>query len=347
MPTKDIKNEGLYTGSGDKGLTSLLPGSQISKSDERVRAIGAIEEAVASLGLVRAVTECPIFKEKLVRIQKTLRTLAEGIRDPRGGRYVFSVEEIDFLEEDMKAMAEKLPETVGAELPGGGEQSARLSAASATVRAAERELIAMDKRYAAQPTAKQYINRLSSYLDVAAEYSNYLASKANKKAVAPAPTPAPLTGAANESVDSLVSAVLSRLGASGALDLRRAVKLIEAVEEYARSIGKNIVAAVVNAEGNPIAVHVMDGAFLVSYEVAVKKAYTAVAVKMSTMELSVLCQPGNTFYGLQALDKLVIFGGGVPLKAGDTIIGGLGISGGTGEEEHAIWVYSLWIFPTL
>ena len=56
--------------------------------------------------------------------------------------------------------------------------------------------------------------------------------------------------------------------------------------------------------------------FLVSFDVATKKAYTSVAVKMSTKELSVLAQPGGTFYGVDKMDngKIVIFGGGVPLK---------------------------------
>ena len=64
---------------------------------------------------------------------------------------------------------------------------------------------------------------------------------------------------------------------------------------------------------------------------------------MSTKELSVLAQPGGTFYGVDKMDngKIVIFGGGVPLKVGDTIIGGLGISGGTGEEDHSLAEYGL------
>ena len=95
-------------------------------------------------------------------------------------------------------------------------------------------------------------------------------------------------------------------------------------------------------DGNPVAVHVMDGSFLVSFDMAVKKAYTSVAVKMSTMELSRLTQPGQTFYGLGKMsDNIVIFGGGVPLKVGDTIIGGLGISGGTGEEDNSLAEYGL------
>ena len=112
-------------------------------------------------------------------------------------------------------------------------------------------------------------------------------------------------------------------------------------------MGKQAVIAVCNSEGNPIAVHVMDGAFLVSYDVAIKKAYTAVSVKMPTKDLYELVQPGQTFYGLQNVDKMVCFGGGVPLKVGDTIVGGLGISGGTGEEDHALCECGIKAFAAL
>lgn len=141
-------------------------------------------------------------------------------------------------------------------------------------------------------------------------------------------------------VDSIVNKVLENINSAPSLSLNKAVKLMSAVEDRARAMGKNVAVAVVNPEGNTVAVHVMDGAYLVSCDVAVKKAYTAVAVKMPTIELQKLCQPGETFYGLQANDKLVIFGGGVPLLHGDKIIGGLGISGGTGEEDHALCEYA-------
>ena len=131
------------------------------------------------------------------------------------------------------------------------------------------------------------------------------------------------------------------------MDLEKAKRIIAAVETRAKEQGKHAVIAVCNAEGNPIAVHVMDGAFLVSYEVAVKKAYTSVAVKMSTMELSALCQPGGTFYGLQALDKVITFGGGIPLYNDGVIVGGLGVSGGTGEEDHDLALYGAAVFQTL
>ena len=147
--------------------------------------------------------------------------------------------------------------------------------------------------------------------------------------------------------NDVVKEVLRQLGDYRALDLARAKRLIDAVEQYAQQQGKKAVIAVCNSEGNPIAVHVMDGAFLVSYEVAVKKAYTSVAVKMSTMELSKIAQPGGTFYGLANLDKMVIFGGGVPLVENGKIVGGLGVSGGTGEEDHALCEYALSVFQNL
>ena len=340
MEKKETK---FYTGQGDKGLTALTPASQVSKADERIAAVGAVEEIISALGLVKVHTDCPVFRGKTERVQRTLRTLSLGLRDPRGGKFLFSAEEVAFLETDMDEMLTHIPpESLADTLPGGNPQSAHLDVAHTTTRRAERDLTAMDRRFAVPPLFKQYLNRLADYLLVAARYSDYLfersAIKKNDTPAAPAvsvSSPVPAQGSA----DALVAEVLARLGGPKALDLTRAKRLIETVEVRARELGKRAVIAVCNPEGNPIAVHVMDGAFLVSYEVAVKKAYTAVAVKMSTMELSALCQPGGTFYGLQALDKVITFGGGIPLDEGGVIIGGLGVSGGTAEEDHDLALF--------
>ena len=346
----DKKEAKFYTGQGDKGLTALTPSSQVSKADERVVAVGAVEEIVSALGVVKTATPCPIFRGKVERIQKTLRTLSQGLRDPRSGKFVFSAEEIAFLESDMDKMLGSVPAAALSEaLPGGNTQSAYLDLAHTTARRAERDMIAMDRRYAVPATFKQYINRLADYLLVAARYSDYLQEKAeSEKPATPVAAPASvITPVPATTADALVAEVLARLGGPKALDLDRAKRLIEAVEQRAKEQGKHAVIAVSNSEGNPVAVHVMDGAFLVSYEVAVKKAYTAVAVKMSTMELSALCQPGGTFYGLQALDKVITFGGGIPLYHDGVIVGGLGVSGGTGEEDHDLALYGAAVFQTL
>ena len=141
---------------------------------------------------------------------------------------------------------------------------------------------------------------------------------------------------------AMIQEVLKRMGIQGRITLDSAKRLIEKIEQEALRRNKPSVIAICSPDGNPVAVHVMDGSFLVSFDMAVKKAYTSVAVKMSTMELSRLTQPGQTFYGLGKMsDNIVIFGGGVPLKVGDTIIGGLGISGGTGEEDNSLAEYGL------
>lgn len=347
----DKKEKKVYTKAGDKGLTSLIPGSQVSKADERVCAVGEVESVISALGMVRVVTTCPVFKGKLERIIKTLRTLAQGLADPRSGRYLFSAEEISFLENDIDKMAAKLPEgALQDRLFGGCEQSARLDAAWTQARAAERAVITMDRRYSVPEVFKEYVNRLCDHLRVAAAYADHLAEQADtkdeqsKSQGASAPIPAEVVA---PTVESVVEQVVARLGGAASIDLSKATKLIQAVEAKAAEQGKQAVIAVVNAAGNPVAVHVMDGAFLVSYEVAVKKAYTAVAVKMSTMELNQLCQPGGTFYGLQSLEGMITFGGGIPLRVGGVIVGGLGVSGGTGEEDHALCLHGLAAFESL
>ena len=133
------------------------------------------------------------------------------------------------------------------------------------------------------------------------------------------------------------------------ITLQLAKQLMEIIEKRAEAVGLKAVIALCNAHGNPIAVHCMDDAFLVSYDVATKKAYTSVAVKMSTMELSKIAQPGQTFYGVDKLDggKIIIFGGGIPLKVDNKIVGGLGISGGTGEQDHDLALFGEAAFQEL
>lgn len=132
--------------------------------------------------------------------------------------------------------------------------------------------------------------------------------------------------------DAIVKEIMS-------LDL--AVKLIEAVEEKAREMGMRVVAAVSDASGRPVAVHCMDGAYHGSFDVALNKTYTATAFQMPTAKLSRLCQPGQDLYGLQfsGEGKIMILGGGEPLMVGDTMIGALGVSGGTADQDTELAAY--------
>lgn len=125
------------------------------------------------------------------------------------------------------------------------------------------------------------------------------------------------------------------------MSLNLAVKLIEAVEEKAKEMDMRVVVAVSDASGRPVAVHCMDGAFHGSFDVALNKTYTATAFQMSTSKLSRLCQPGQDLYGLQFSNegKVMILGGGEPLMVGDTMIGALGVSGGTAVQDTELAAY--------
>lgn len=126
------------------------------------------------------------------------------------------------------------------------------------------------------------------------------------------------------------------------MTLAAAEKLCDAVLAEARRIGVRAVVCVSDGAGNPKLVKCMDDAYLASYDVAVSKAYTVVALKMSTIALKPLAQPGASLYGIQFTNggKIVIFGGGDPLRSADgKILGGLGVSGGSEEQDTALSAY--------
>ena len=338
----------IYTKHGDGGMTTLMSATQISKADDRIATLGTIDELTSHLGLAKAhiaamrTAESELCLEHFDRVQAALMKIMASIAEPRNKKHELLPEETAFLESIIDAVEDSFPREHRFILPGYCELSARLDVARTVARRAERQLAVMDRKYAANAAAKTYLNRLSDYLYMLARRSDYDEKMRREGgAVSQSAAVKPMTA-----TDAVVEEVLRRM--SGVtLDLQKAKALIEAIELEAARTGKKAVIAVCNAQGNPVAVHVMDDAFLVSYDVAIKKAYTAVSVKMSTMELSKLVQPGQTFYGLQNVDKMLVFGGGVPLKVGDRIVGGLGISGGTGEEDHALCEYGLQVFSRL
>jgi uncharacterized protein GlcG (DUF336 family) len=119
------------------------------------------------------------------------------------------------------------------------------------------------------------------------------------------------------------------------LDL--ALDLIAAARAKAMEIGVPMVIAVVDAGGNLVAQQRMDDALLVSMDISLNKAYTAVAVKIATHDLAPLAQPGQPLFGIHNADggRVVIFGGGIPIKVDGRIIGAVGVSGGSVEQDVA------------
>ena len=136
-------------------------------------------------------------------------------------------------------------------------------------------------------------------------------------------------------VVELISEKLSSLDIDN-LSLEKARKIIRAGEKKAKEMNLPAVFAIVNSEGNLIIEERMDNAILVSIDVAYKKAYTAAALKLNTEDLTALVQPGAMFYGLQSDPKYIVFGGGMLLKVDGKIVGAVGVSGGSAQEDMEI-----------
>lgn len=123
------------------------------------------------------------------------------------------------------------------------------------------------------------------------------------------------------------------------LSLARALTYV--TEERAKEIGVNAVVSVADSSGRTVITECMDDSFIASYDIAQNKAFTAVSLKTSTSELKKLAQPNMPLYGIQLTNdcKIVVFGGGEPLYYKDSLVGGIGVSGGSEEEDTYLAEY--------
>lgn len=118
------------------------------------------------------------------------------------------------------------------------------------------------------------------------------------------------------------------------ISLEQAHAVIRAATKKAEELGLKQNLAVVDAGGNLKAFVRMDGAWLGSIDIAIKKAKTARYFDMPSGEIGKLSQPGGPLYAIEGSSNgLISFPGGVPLKIGDTIVGAIGSSGSTVEND--------------
>ncbi|HNW72420.1 MAG: cob(I)yrinic acid a,c-diamide adenosyltransferase [Bacteroidales bacterium] len=162
----------IYTKGGDRGETSLLGGTRVAKSHERVEAYGNLDELNSFIGLIRDQDIRPHYKEILIRIQENL-FIAEALvaRDPdKPARTlpVLSDQEITLLEREIDAMNEELAPLRNFILPGGHPVVSICHIARTVCRRAERSLIRLKATSPVDEIILRLINRLSDYLFVLA-----------------------------------------------------------------------------------------------------------------------------------------------------------------------------------
>jgi uncharacterized protein GlcG (DUF336 family) len=122
------------------------------------------------------------------------------------------------------------------------------------------------------------------------------------------------------------------------VSLANARRVIAAGEDKAAEIGQPSNIAVVDAGGNLVAHVRMDGAWIGSIDISIKKAFTSRAFDITTKDLGDNAGPGDQFFGIHASNngRIMIFAGGIPLRDGDTVVGAVGVSGGSGAQDQEI-----------
>ena len=120
--------------------------------------------------------------------------------------------------------------------------------------------------------------------------------------------------------------------------LNDARRVIAAAEKEAVELGQPMNIAVVDEGGNLIAHVRMDGAWIGSIDISINKAFTSRAFDIATKDLAAHSQSGGQFFGIHGSNhgRVMIFAGGVPLKRDGKVVGGIGVSGGSGEQDQVV-----------
>ncbi len=171
-----VKLDKIYTKGGDKGESGLVDGSRQSKDAPVFRAIGAVEEANAAIGVAMVVMPAP-NRELLQQIQNDLFDLGADLATPLGGpkdegalRIV--AEQVVHLEAEIDRLTGDLAQLTSFILPGGTQAAAALHLARTIVRRAERRAVALNGETELNAEALKYLNRLSDLLFQLARVAN-------------------------------------------------------------------------------------------------------------------------------------------------------------------------------
>ncbi len=296
-----MSNSALYTGFGDKGYTQTLKNKHILKSDELINLLGTIDEFSAALGVAKASAR---DKELIADIERVQKKMIGVMGEISGSKP-------DVTKDCIKAVENLIDkysvEFSGFTISGANPVSANLNLARTIIRRGERIAAKLSSAGRIRSETFIYLNRLSDLAYAMAEYSKK--EKFTQD-----------ISARSETIHELT------------LDLAKEISL--AIEKYAESLGKKVVVAIVDGGANLILIHSMNDAYIASVQIAWDKAYTSCALKMPT-HIALEESRGGNLDGLVPPDsnRLMLLGGGFPLKINGRVVGALGVSGGTAEED--------------
>lgn len=169
-----VRIDRVVTRGGDKGETSLGDGARVRKDDVRLTAMGAVDEANAAIGVLRAAGLAPTADAMLARVQNDLFDLGADLCVPGegGDRLRLTDAPAVRLESEIVALNADLPPLRSFVLPGGTMTAAHAHVARTVVRRAEREVVRLAAERPVNPALVRYLNRLSDHLFVLARSLN-------------------------------------------------------------------------------------------------------------------------------------------------------------------------------
>ena len=303
----------IYTKNGDNGTSKNIKNISLPKDNILFDLLGTMDELSANLGLAKLDTS-GVIHDTITALQTEFFDVNAYIA---GGNPFDTEIGAKRLEKLIDAFSQKINLTSEFIVSGKTVSGAWLDVARTVARRAERVAVKASKIFLIKKNDVAYFNRLSDLLYILARYCDEKNPQTAEKPLLYSKT----------------------------FNLKKAIELCERVLEKAAQMNILVVCAVCDGGGNLISLLRDDNAYIASVKVAQNKAYTAVALKMKTTEVEQLAKPGGQLYGVQHQDdKLVIFGGGIPLISGGNIVGGLGVSGGSLEQDIELAEYGgkLW-----
>ena len=346
----------VYTRTGDKGDTGLFGGSRVPKQSLRVEAYGTVDEANAALGAAKAMLPAGQWRRRVHDVQQRLFVLAaELASDPEGAAILANkintgdITDLEHLIDDCLAVTGPQREFV---VPGRDDRSGAFHQARTVVRRAERRVLTLAETEPVRPELIKYLNRLSdavySLARLAETWRDEEIERIVRDAVAkvlgsPATPDGEPVGKQSASTPSRSRTPARRF------DLAAAKRIAERAEARSGELGVPVVIAAADAGGNLMLLHRVEGALLASTEVAINKAWSAVAFQAPTATLGPLATEDGPFPGLADTNsgRVVLFGGGVPVHVDGELAGAIGISGGTAEQDVDIATCALQDWNTI
>lgn len=169
----------VYTKKGDDGMTSLVGGTRVTKTNARVEAYGTVDELSANLGNLASWMKDGEDKDLIVRIQRNLFTVCSNLATdqsvvPVGPSYTLNPDEVILLEDEIDAINASIPPQTAFILPGGSHEAAICHVCRTVCRRAERRIFFLHETSPVQQEILSYMNRLSDYLFVLARKLNFI-----------------------------------------------------------------------------------------------------------------------------------------------------------------------------